>query len=34
MSSSDPANEKVETVSQPSENPVDVTDKNIKKPRT
>ncbi|XP_040092922.1 protein SCAF11-like isoform X1 [Oryx dammah] len=33
MSSSDPANEKVETVSQPSENPVDVTDK-AKKPRT
>ncbi|XP_070644670.1 protein SCAF11 isoform X3 [Bos indicus] len=33
MSSSDPANEKVETVSQPSENPVDATDK-AKKPRT
>lgn len=33
MSSSDPPNEKVETVSQPSENPVDVTDK-AKKPRT
>nr|XP_025139816.1 protein SCAF11 isoform X4 [Bubalus bubalis] len=33
MSSSDPANEKVETVSQPSENPVDETDK-AKKPRT
>ncbi|MXQ91414.1 hypothetical protein E5288_WYG004649 [Bos mutus] len=33
MSSSDPANEKFETVSQPSENPVDATDK-AKKPRT
>ncbi|XP_004428980.1 PREDICTED: protein SCAF11 isoform X1 [Ceratotherium simum simum] len=33
MSSSDPTNEKVETVSQPSESPIDMMDK-AKKPRT